>query len=150
MTESHFRFMATSNSKDVEDMTLTEIESLNKNFDYRSFLENSEAMKGPHVNVSSFELESGFSVRIDLALEKDFFDISPKESEQLIRGLLRFSKLHILKRNTDGRTYKVVEVTQHSKKTLEVKLELYEMENIVLKNLPIQIHGFWSDLLDRI
>lgn len=149
MTESHFRFMVTSNSKGIEDMTLKEIESLNKNFNYRNFLENSEAMKDLHMNVSSFELESDFSVRMDLALEKDFFDISPKESEQLISGLLAFPKFQKLK-NADGQTYRVVRVTQRSKKSLEVKFVLYEMENIILKDLPIRFRWVWSDLLDRI
>lgn len=142
--------MAKSDSRKTEDMTLKEIQPLKKNFDYRDYLERSEAIKDLDMKVSSFVLESDFSVRVGLLLGRKFFNLSPKESDLLIERLLKFPKTETLKNKTDGQKYKLVRVIQHSKKSLEVTLVLYAMENTVLKELPIQIRCVWSDLLDKI
>jgi CRISPR/Cas system CMR subunit Cmr6 (Cas7 group RAMP superfamily) len=136
----------------IEKMTLREIESLKRNVDYAEYLNFSDPIQDLPVSVSAFELSEYFSIRLSLVFGKDYFDRvqeSPKEREQFIEELERFPKLRVFK-NIDEQEYKVVGVSRHSAKILEVKLALDHVENVPLQDLPHRIRWVWSDIVDRL
>jgi hypothetical protein len=114
-------------------------------------LTDSNPLKDVYLRISDFELEDSFSIRLSLLLENRFFDrleISPKEREQFIKRFEKFPKLKVF-RSIEEQEYTVVNVIRHSTKILEVKLALYEMESVILEELPYRIRWVWNDIINR-
>jgi len=137
--------------KNAKKATLKEIASRQIEMDYASYLTDSESLREIYLEVSTFELDKSFSVTVGLSLGHRFFNgfkMSPKQIEQLIREFMRFPKLKAFK-TIDGQEYKMVKTIRHSTEIVEVRLRLYRMENLALKELPYCIRGIWNDLMDR-
>jgi hypothetical protein len=137
--------------EDLKKLTLKEIKSRNIRIDYTGYLTDSNPLKDVYLRISDFELEDSFSIRLSLLLENRFFDrleISPKEREQFIKRFEKFPKLKVF-RSIKEQEYKVVNVIRHSTKILEVKLALYEMESVILEELPYRIRWVWNDIINR-